>query len=209
MLENLRSERDDLHEILRAQLPGDGAEDARAARVVGGVDQDDRIAVKAQVAAIRAADRGLRADDDGLGDLALLHGGLGGALLDVHGDDVAHAGRVGDLAHAGDHGGFAGTGVVGDFENGTQLNHGGTPVAGRLGKSAQALVILVGTVSATSCSEIATPMSATAAWTMATTRQRFRRLSGRVSMTSTLSPTLVSFFSSCTCSTVWRLTTLW
>ena len=34
----------------------------------------------------------MRADgDDGLGDLALLHGGVGDAVFDVNGDDVADA----------------------------------------------------------------------------------------------------------------------
>jgi hypothetical protein len=41
MLENLRSQRYDLHEILRAQLAGNRAEDARAARVVRRIDDDD------------------------------------------------------------------------------------------------------------------------------------------------------------------------
>src|SRR5207247_1714196 len=93
-------------------------------RIVGRVDDDDGVAVEAQVAAVGTAHRGLRANDDGLGDLALLHGGIGGALLDVHGDDVADV-RVGRLlAHALNESGFAGAGVIGDVENGAQLNHG-------------------------------------------------------------------------------------
>src|ERR1051325_6163997 len=100
MLENLRRERDDLHEILRAQLAGDRAEDAGAPRIVGGVDDDDRVAVEAEVAAVGTADRGLRANDDGLGDLALLHGGFRRILLDVDSDDVADTGGVSDLAFA-------------------------------------------------------------------------------------------------------------
>jgi hypothetical protein len=66
-----------------------GAEDAGALRIVGGIDDDDGVAVEAQVAAIGPADGSLRANDDGLGDLALLHRGVGRALLDVDGDDVA------------------------------------------------------------------------------------------------------------------------
>ena len=45
--------------------------------------------------------------------------------------------------------------------------------------------------------------------TIFTTRQRLSRLMGRVSMISTLSPTLASSFSSWTCTTVLRLMTLW
>src|SRR3954471_12292562 len=118
MLENLRRERDDLHEVLRAQFAGDGAEDAGALRVVGRVDDDDGIAVEAKIAAVGTAHWLLRANDDGLVDFAFLYGGFGGALLDVNSDDVANAGGVGDLSHFGDHGGTAGTGVVGDVENG-------------------------------------------------------------------------------------------
>jgi hypothetical protein len=53
--------------------------------------------------------------------LALLHRGVGGALLDVHGDDVADVGVGGLLAHGLDESGFAGARCVGDFENGTEL----------------------------------------------------------------------------------------
>src|SRR4051812_4948386 len=111
MLENLRRERDDLHEVLRPEFAGDGPEDAGAARIIGGVDDDDGVAVEAEVAAVGAPDRRLGANDDRLRDLALLHRSLGRALLDVHGDDVTHArsGRV--LALAADHGSAAGTGV--------------------------------------------------------------------------------------------------
>jgi hypothetical protein len=55
MLEDLRSERDDLHEILRPQFASDGSEDTGTARVVRGVDDDDGIAVETQIAAVGAA----------------------------------------------------------------------------------------------------------------------------------------------------------
>jgi len=65
MLEDLRSERDDLHEVLRTQFAGDRAEDTGALRVVRGVDDDDRVAVKAEVAAVGPTDGGLGPNDDG------------------------------------------------------------------------------------------------------------------------------------------------
>ena len=68
-----------------------------------------------------------RANDDGLVYFAFLHRRFGGALLDVHSDDIAHASGVGDLAFTADHCGTAGAGVVGDFEDGAQLDHGGSP----------------------------------------------------------------------------------
>src|SRR3954471_18669823 len=117
MLKNLRSQRDDLHEVLRAQFAGNRAEDARSARVVRRIDDDDRVAIKAQVAAVGTADRSLRADDNRFRDLTLFHGGFGRTLLDVDGDDIADASSGGDLAFTADHGGFPGTGIVGDVEN--------------------------------------------------------------------------------------------
>src|SRR5690349_14811740 len=134
MLENLRRERDDLHEILRAQFAGDGAEDAGAPRSVGRVDDHDRVAVEAQIAAVSAADRSLRANDDGLGHFALLWRGLRRTLLDVDSDDVSDVGGMRDLAFAADHRGLAGASGVGDFKNGTQLNHDGLPRFGILEK---------------------------------------------------------------------------
>src|SRR5437016_1200043 len=44
--QDLRRERDDLHEVPFAQLARDGAEDARPARVVLGVDQHDGVLVE-------------------------------------------------------------------------------------------------------------------------------------------------------------------
>src|SRR5258708_26742785 len=101
MLEDLRGERDDLHVILGAELAGDRAEDAGALRVSVITDDDDGIAVETQVAAVGAAQRGARADDDGLDDLPLLHGSVSAALLDVDGADVTAvgvAGKMDDLA---------------------------------------------------------------------------------------------------------------
>src|SRR5687767_5168422 len=123
MLEDLRSERDDLHEILRAQFADDRSEDAGATGIVGSVDEDDRIGIETQVAAVRPANRSLRANDNRLRDLALLHSGVTGAFLDVHSDDITHMGVKRLLAHALNESGFAGTGVIGDLENGAQLNH--------------------------------------------------------------------------------------
>src|ERR1017187_6987844 len=125
-LQNLRRERNDLHEVLRTQLAGDGAEDAGALRVVVGADDHDGVAVETQVAAVGAAHGRLRADHHGLGDLALLHGCVRRAFLDVHGDYVADMGDIGVLAFAADHGGLARAGVVGDLKDGAKLDHGRT-----------------------------------------------------------------------------------
>src|SRR5712664_2746998 len=47
LLQDLRGERDDLHEVALAQLACDGPEDAGAARVVDLSEKDDRVLVEA------------------------------------------------------------------------------------------------------------------------------------------------------------------
>src|SRR5439155_12209670 len=116
-LQNLRCERDDLHEVLFAQLTGDRPEDARAARVARAVDQHRGVLVERDRGAVVAAERLPRAHDDRLDDLALLDGALRAGGLDGGRDHVADA-RVAALratrdADAED---LAGAGVVGDAQ---------------------------------------------------------------------------------------------
>src|SRR3954451_1795884 len=125
MLEDLRREADDLHEVAVAQLAGHRPEDARAARVVRGVDDHGGVLVERDVRPVLAPELLLRAHDDGLDDLALLDRALRVGLLDGGGDDVADAGvappRAALDADAED---LARAGVVGDLEAGLVLNHG-------------------------------------------------------------------------------------
>src|ERR1700710_25788 len=95
MLENLRCERDDLHVILGAELASDRAENAGTLGVAVFTNDDDRVGIKTEIAAVGTAQRGLRANDDGLDDLTLLYGGIGAALFDVDGDDITHVGIAG------------------------------------------------------------------------------------------------------------------
>src|SRR5215217_3802724 len=124
MLEDLRRQADDLHEVAVAQLAGDRPEDARAARVVGGVDDHGGVLVEGDVGAVVAPELLLRAHDDGLDDLALLDRPLRVGLLDRGGDDVAHArvAAAGAALHA-DAEDLAGARVVGDPEPGLVLDH--------------------------------------------------------------------------------------
>src|ERR687896_667943 len=89
--EHLRGERDDLHEPAVAQLTRHRAEDARAARVVLGVEDHRRVLVERDVGAVVAPELLLRAHDDRLDDLALLDRALRVRLLDGGGDDVPDA----------------------------------------------------------------------------------------------------------------------
>src|SRR5690606_26646660 len=127
-------------------------------------------------------------------DLALLHRSLGGAVLDVDGDDVPDGGDVAAGSLFGDHVGLARAGVVGDFENGTELDHDEPPGELRVADQTSVSAGAESCLTSAAARAAATSTSAERV-TMRRTRKRFRRLSGRVSMISTLSPTWVSFFS--------------
>src|SRR5262249_28320579 len=126
--ENLRSERDDLHELLGAQLAGDRPEDARSDRLVLLRDEHRGVAVELDVAAIRTRQLALGADDDRARDLALFHLRTRNRFADRHDDDVTDA-RVAaartaqhlDAVH------LLGAAVVGDIEDGRHLDHGYLP----------------------------------------------------------------------------------
>src|SRR5436190_13932688 len=90
-LEDLRGERDDLHEVAIAQLARDRAEDAGAARVVGGVDDHRGVLVEGDVGAVLAPELLAGAHDDRLDDLALLDRPLRVGGLDGGGDDIPDA----------------------------------------------------------------------------------------------------------------------
>src|SRR6188508_2799668 len=89
--EDLRCQRDDLHEIALAQLPRYRSEDAGAARIVGGIDQDGGILVERDERAVPPAELLASADHDCLDDLALLDRALRRGALDGPDDDVADA----------------------------------------------------------------------------------------------------------------------
>src|SRR5947207_1470585 len=123
-LQHLRGERDDLHEVLLAQLARDRAEDARPARVALVVDDHGCVLVERDRRSVLAPEGLLRPDDDGSHDLALLHRALRRGGLDRADDDVADA-RVAAVvaAHHADAEELAGAGVVGDLQTGLLLDH--------------------------------------------------------------------------------------
>src|SRR5207248_3106178 len=122
--EHLRSKADDLHEVLLAQLAGDGPEDARAARVARLVDDHGGVLVEGDRGAVVAAERLLRPHDHRPHDLALLNGALRRRGLDGADNDVADP-RVPAMvaAHDTDAEDLAGAGVVGDPQARLLLNH--------------------------------------------------------------------------------------
>src|ERR1035441_6083298 len=76
-LQHLRCQRDDPHEALVAQLSAYRAEDAGPAWLLLIIDEDCGVLVEADVAPVWPALLLLRADDDALDHIALLHRGAG------------------------------------------------------------------------------------------------------------------------------------
>src|SRR3954464_9140720 len=72
MSEDLGGQGDDLHEVALAQLAGHRPEDAGAAGVVGGVDEDGGVLIEADVGAVVAPELLLGAHDHGGHHFALL-----------------------------------------------------------------------------------------------------------------------------------------
>src|SRR5260221_10653658 len=123
-LEHLRCERDDLHEVLLAQLASNRSEDAGPARVALVVDDHGGVLVERDRRAVVAAERLLRPNDDRAHDLALLDRALRGRRHYVADDDVADA-RVAAVMAARHPGGeqLAGAGGVGQLWQGRPLGH--------------------------------------------------------------------------------------
>src|ERR1700678_266635 len=72
-LNNFRGQRNNLQELLLAQLAGNRPQDARAYRLTGLVDQHSRVLVEADVGSIAAAIFLAGAHNYSLHNLALLH----------------------------------------------------------------------------------------------------------------------------------------
>src|SRR3954468_4816056 len=124
VLQDLRSERDDLHEPPLAELARHRPEDTGPDRLVVVVHQHGGVAVEADVAAVAAALLLGRPHDHGLDDLPLLHRAVRRRFLHRRLDDAAEPG-VGAARPANrvDYRDLARAGVVGDVQDGTHLNH--------------------------------------------------------------------------------------
>src|SRR5690242_2220358 len=124
LLEDLGSERDDLHELAGAELAGHRPEDARPDGLHVLVDEDGGVAIEFDVAAIRTAHLARGAHDDRLGHITLLHLGVRQRLAHRHDDHIAD-GRVFALRTAkhldAEH--LLGARVVGHVEHARHLNH--------------------------------------------------------------------------------------
>src|SRR5690625_3291636 len=123
--DHLRSQRDDAHEALVAQLAAHRAEDAGPARfAVAALEDDGSVLVEADVGTVRTAALLARAHDDRPHDVTPLDVAAGDGVLDGGDDDVADAGvaPAGASEHP-DAQDLLGAGVVGDFESRLLLDH--------------------------------------------------------------------------------------
>src|SRR6187401_1119569 len=110
--DHFRCQRDDLHELLLAQLARHRPEDAGADRLPLIVDDHRRVGVEADVAAVAALRRVHRPDDDRLDHGTLLHRAVGSGLLHRGRDDVAEMSVLPESALEMNAGDLLGAGVV-------------------------------------------------------------------------------------------------
>src|SRR4051812_2608684 len=124
MSQHLRSERHDSHEPSLAQLAAHRPEDAGTPRLHLVVDEDGCVLVEPDVTPVRTPPLLLRADDDALHDVALLHRRARHRVLDGRHEDVADR-RVATARPAEhlDAQHLAGAGVVGHLEARLLLDH--------------------------------------------------------------------------------------
>src|SRR5512143_3460258 len=124
-LQHFRSQGNDLHELLRAELAGHGPEDEGSDRLALGGDEDRRVLVEPQVTPVRAADLLRGPDHHGLVDVPLLDLAVGDGLLDADHDDVPEA-RVSPLAAPEDLDATEAlrARVVGSIQHRLHLDHG-------------------------------------------------------------------------------------
>src|ERR1700733_14048203 len=178
-LEHLRRQRDDPHETLLPQLTAYRAEDASAARIPAVPDEDSGVLVEADVGTVCAAALLAGTHHDRLDDVALLDASPGQRVLDGRHDDVTDA-RVSPAAAAehADAQNLLGTRVVGDLKPRLLLDH-------------------VNSCFVTPVFPPAIRYYYLARSRISATRHRLVAESGRVSISSTRSPTPHSFFSSC------------
>src|SRR5690606_23669998 len=133
--EHFGCERDDLHELLGAQLTGHGPEDARADRLMLVVQQHRGVAVEADQRTVGPAHALAGAHHDGVVDLALLDLAARDRVLDRHLDDVAdvRVATLGTAKHLDAHH-FLGARVVGHVEVALHLDHCKASLFGRAGE---------------------------------------------------------------------------
>src|SRR5690554_1603704 len=129
MSEHLRCQRDDLHELLVAELATDRAEDAGATGLAVRLEDHGGVLVELDVRTVGTAALLGGAHDHGLDDVALLDVAAGDGVLDGRDDDVADSGvATAGSAENTDAEDLLRSRVVGDLQSRLLLDHLPTPV---------------------------------------------------------------------------------
>src|SRR5688572_21860074 len=219
MLEHLRRERDDLHEVALAQLARDRPEDAGAARLVLRVQEHRGVVVEADLRSVGAPVLLRLAHDDGADDLALLHARVRDRILHRGNEHVTDFGRrAGRGPEHPDHRELACTAVVRTADARVWADQAfvsadadfslvPSPAPSPSDSVSTASALTGARISSTpSCVSSCFSMSATsgaaapaspAREMTSMTRQRFVALNGRLSWMRTRSPARTSPFSLC------------
>src|SRR5216117_3539421 len=121
VLDDLRRQGDDFHELFFAQLTRDWSENPRPARVQFLIDDNNRIAVKSETRAVAAADRVAGAHHDGIDNFAFLYRAIRRGFLDVRLNNVADVGVTLIAAEDTDGRGALGASIISHIQNGTNL----------------------------------------------------------------------------------------
>lgn len=114
-LENLRGERNNLHEVFLAKFAGNRSEDTGAAWVLIFINNDDRVAVEAKNRSVSAFHRMLRPNNNCSYDISLFNGTAGGCFSDIARDHIADESCFGGFSDHTNHVGHARARVVGDI----------------------------------------------------------------------------------------------
>src|SRR5207247_5007072 len=203
-LQDLRCERNDLHEVALAKLTGHGAEDTGPARLVLRIQENRRVVVETDHRAVGAAVFLRLPHDDRAHDLALLDAGVRDGVLHRGDEDIADlGGRPGGRRQHADDRELTSPGVVRATDPGVRPDHSSAFSSVSCSSSSRSGVRMSVTPSCSSSAfSMSAPRGAAAPASPAReitspSRQRFLALNGRLSWMPTRSPALASPASSC------------
>src|ERR1051325_8230882 len=112
--DHFRSQRNNLHKLLVAQLAGDRPENTRPARIIFLIDDHNRVVIETQIRTIGTANRLARAHHHRVHHFALFHGPVRRGFFDVRFDYLANAGVLLVASQHADRPGALGPGIVGN-----------------------------------------------------------------------------------------------
>jgi hypothetical protein len=132
LLENLRSQGDDLHKPLGPKFPGNRTENSGSHRISLGIDEDSGVVIKLDVGTVGTFHLFPRPDNDSTSDIPFSNLGIGKSIFDGNNNDVSQGGILPTgAAEDFDTPQSLGSRIVGDLENTPHLNHDPLPFESR------------------------------------------------------------------------------